>query len=148
MDMKARVRPREHAGRLLPVEELQPHEQPKGRAAKRLGQARGVVRGPRHKRPIGPEPAVRDEQMQVRMPIGVRAVRLETGHDPHREVTLTGQRADRGGDRAGGDTGDLAEQASPIQAIRAKPCSRMPQARNLSVTSPTTGRHGPYSNLY
>jgi hypothetical protein len=48
-------------------------------------------------------------------------VRLETGHDPHREVTRTGQRADRGDDRAGGDAGDLAEQASAIQAIRAEP---------------------------
>jgi hypothetical protein len=65
--------------------------------------------------------ALGDEPMPVRMPSGARAVRLETGHDPHREVTLPGQRADRGGDRAGGDTGDLAEQASPIQAVRAKP---------------------------
>jgi hypothetical protein len=29
--------------------------------------------------------------------------------------------------------------------MRAKPCSSTPQARNLSVTCPTTGRHGPYS---
>src|SRR5674476_50909 len=55
------------------------------------------------------------------MPVGARAVRLETGHDPHQEVALTGQRTDRGGDRERGDAGDLAEQASTIQAIRAEP---------------------------
>jgi len=35
--------------------------------------------------------------------------------------------------------------AQASHRMRANPCSRMPQARNLSVTSPTTGRHGPYS---
>ena len=113
--------PRQHPGGLGQVEAVQAHEEPKHGAAKRLGQARGVVRGPRHKRPIGPEPAVRDEPMPVRMPVGARAVRLETGHDPHQEVALTGQRTDRGGDRERGDAGDLAEQASTIQAIRAEP---------------------------
>ena len=57
----------------------------------------------------------------MRMPVGPRAVRLQAGDDPHREVTLTGQRTNRGGDRAGGDPGDLAEQATPIQAIGAEP---------------------------
>src|ERR1019366_6652231 len=55
------------------------------------------------------------------MPVGERTVRLETGHHPHHEVALTGQRTDRGGDRLRGDAGDLAEQASTIQAIRAEP---------------------------
>ncbi len=35
--------------------------------------------------------------------------------------------------------------AQSSQRIRAKPCSSTPQARHLSATSPTTGRHGPYS---
>jgi hypothetical protein len=51
------------------------------------------------------------------MPVRARAVRLETRHDPHREVTLTGQRADLGGDRAAGDAGDLAEQDSSARAM-------------------------------
>ena len=40
------------------VDEFQPHEQPEHGAAERLGQARHVVRGPRHERPVGPEAAV------------------------------------------------------------------------------------------
>jgi len=34
---------------------------------------------------------------------------------PHREVALAGQRANGGGDSAGRDAGDLAEQATPVQ---------------------------------
>ena len=35
--------------------------------------------------------------------------------------------------------------AQSSHRMRANPCSRMPQARNLSVTCATTGGHGPYS---
>ena len=75
MDVEPRVGPREHVGRLGRVEELKAHEEPEHGAAKRLRQARGVMGGPRDKRPVGPEPAVRDEQVQVRMPVGARAMR-------------------------------------------------------------------------
>ena len=57
-------------------------------------------------------------------------------------------RTARGARRAGarrGDAGDLAEQSATIPAIRAKPCSRTPHARNFSAPSARTGRHGPYS---
>lgn len=64
------VRPHQHAGGLVLVEELAAHEEPEHGAAERLGQPHGVVRGPRHKRAIRLEPAVRDEQMEVRMPVG------------------------------------------------------------------------------
>ena len=50
-----------------------------------------------------------------------RAVRLETGDDADREVALAGQRANGGGDGAGGDAGDLAKQAAPIETVGAKP---------------------------
>jgi hypothetical protein len=47
-------------------------------------------------------------------------VRLQAGDDPHREVALTRERADGGGDGACGDTGDLAEQAATVEAIGAQ----------------------------
>ena len=50
VDMKPRVRPREHPGSLVVVEELAAHEEPEHGAAEGLGQPRGVVRGPRHER--------------------------------------------------------------------------------------------------
>ena len=59
--------------------------------------------------------------MQVRMPVGPRAVRLQARDDARREIVLTGQRADRGCDRAGGDAGDLAKQAAAIETIGAEP---------------------------
>ncbi len=59
----------EHACGLVLVEQLQPHEQPQHGAAKRLGQPRGIVHRPRHGGAIWPEPAVGDEEMQMRMPI-------------------------------------------------------------------------------
>jgi hypothetical protein len=67
------------------VEELEAHEEPEHGAAKRLGQPRRVMDRPRHERAVGPEPAVGDEQMQVGMPVGTRAVRLQAGNDADRE---------------------------------------------------------------
>ena len=87
---------REHPGGLLLVEQLQSHEQPEHGAAERFRQPGGVVRGPRHKAPLRPEPAVRDEEVQVRMPVGPRAVRLQTGDDADREVALPRQRTNGG----------------------------------------------------
>ncbi len=66
---------------------------------------------------VGPEAAVGHEQVQVRMPVGPRAMRLQTGNDANRELTLAGQRANRGRDGAGGDAGDLAEQATTVQTV-------------------------------
>ena len=72
---------------------------------------------PRDERPVGPEPAVGDEQVQVRMPVGARAMRLETRDDANGEVALTRQRANRGRDGAGGDEENLAEQATTAQTV-------------------------------
>ena len=111
MHVEARVRPREHPGGLVLVEERAAHEQPEHGAAERLGQARGVMHRPRDERAVGPEPAVGHEQVQVRMPVGPRAVRLQTVDDVDRELALTRQRTNGGRDGAGGDAGDVAEQA-------------------------------------
>ena len=56
----------------------------------------------RDKRAVGPEPAIRDEEleMEVRMPVRARTRRLQAGDDPDRDVALAGQRADRRGDGA------------------------------------------------
>ena len=115
------MRPRQHARGLVFVEEFEPHEQPQHGAAERLGQPGGVLHWPRDERPIRPEAAVRDEEVPVRMPVRPGAVRLQAGDDPHGEVALAGQRANGGGDGAGGDAGDLAEQAAAVQTVGAEP---------------------------
>ena len=96
--VKAGVRPGEHLRRLVLVEQLQADKEPERRPAERLGQPRGVVHRPRHEGPIRPEPAIGDQQVQMRMPVGARAMGLPAGDDPHREITLARQRPDRGGD--------------------------------------------------
>jgi len=75
---------------------------------------------PRDDGPVGPEAAVGHEEVQVRMPVGARAVRLQTGDDADRERALAGERANGGRDGAGSDAGDLAEQAAAIEAVRAQ----------------------------
>jgi len=50
---------------LVFVEERQAHEQAEHGAAERLDQPGGVMHWPRHKRPIRPEPAVGDKEVQV-----------------------------------------------------------------------------------
>jgi len=59
----------------------------------------------RHDRPVRPEPAVGDQQVQVWMPVGARAVRLQARDDADREFALAGQRADGHRDGAGGAPG-------------------------------------------
>jgi len=86
--------PRQHARGLVLVEQLQPHEQPQHGAAKRLGQTSGLAHWPRHEGTIWPEPAVGDEEMQVRMPVGARPMRLQARHDADGQLTLAGQRPD------------------------------------------------------
>lgn len=70
MRVKPRVRPRHHPGRVVLVEERQPHEPAEHGAAKRLGQARRVVDRPRDERAMGPEATAGDEAMEERMPVG------------------------------------------------------------------------------
>jgi len=48
-------------------------------------------------------------------------VRLQTGDEAHREISLAGQGANGGRDRPGGDACNLAEQAATIQTKRAEP---------------------------
>ncbi len=72
------MRPREHTGRLVHVEEL------------------------------------KDQQVEVRMPVNARAVRLPARDDARRKLALAGQRTDGGGDGAGGDARDLAAQATTV----------------------------------
>jgi hypothetical protein len=67
MNMEPRVRPREQARRLVLVEEFAAHEEPEHGAPERLRQPRRVVGGPGDERPIRPEPAVGDEEVQVRI---------------------------------------------------------------------------------
>jgi len=77
--------------------------------------------GPCDEGALRPEAAVGHEEMQMRMPVGAGAMRLQTRHDAHREVALAGQRANGGRDGAGGDTRDLAEQAAPVETGGAQP---------------------------
>jgi len=55
------------------------------------------------------------------MPVRPGAVRLQARDDPHGEVALAGQCAHGGGHGAGGDAGDLAEQAAAVQTVGAEP---------------------------
>jgi len=71
--------------------------------------------------PSGRKPPSGDEQMEVRMPVRPGAVRLQARDDPHGEVALAGQCANGGGHGAGGDAGDLAEQAAAVQTVGAEP---------------------------
>jgi len=121
MDMEAGVRLGAHAGGLILIEQLQSYERPEHGAAKRFGQSRGIVHRPRHKGPVGPEAAVGDEQVRMRISVAARAMRLQTGDDAHRELALPRQRADGRRDGAGGDAGDLAEQAAAIETVGAQP---------------------------
>jgi hypothetical protein len=119
--VKSGVRPGEHARGLVLVEEFETDEEPEHGAAERFRQPGGVGGGPRDKRSIEPEAAVGDEQVQMRMPVRAGAMCLQTGDDADREVALAGQRANGGHDGAGTDTADLAEQATPVQRVGAKP---------------------------
>jgi hypothetical protein len=56
----------QHAGRLVPAEELQPHEHPERGAAKRLGQPCRVMDRPRHKRPFVAKAAVGDNNRAMK----------------------------------------------------------------------------------
>jgi len=74
--VEASVRPGEQAGGLLFAEQFQAHEQPEHGAAERFGQAFRLVHRPRDDGAVGPEAAVGDERVPMRMPVSPRAVRL------------------------------------------------------------------------
>ena len=111
------LRPREHAGGLVLVEEFEAYEKLEHGAAERLRQSCGVVGGRQDESADHPEAAVGEEGGRMRIPVGPRAMRLQAGHDADREDALARQRPDGGRDGAGGDAGDLAEQAAPIETI-------------------------------
>jgi len=58
-------------------------------AAERLSQPRRVMGGPCDERSVASKAAVGDEQVQVRMPVGPRAVRLQARDDADGELALT-----------------------------------------------------------
>ena len=89
MDVEARVGPLEHPLGLVFVKEAAAHEEPEHGAAERLGQRDGVVaRPPRpaHEGPVGPEAAIGDDQVEMVVPVGQRAVGLEAGDDPDLQI--------------------------------------------------------------
>jgi len=82
MDLEPRVGPLEHPLGLVFVQETPEHEEPRHRAAERLGQGGGVVaRPPRpaHEGPVGPEAAVRDQSDHRRFKIAQRSGGLAAG---------------------------------------------------------------------
>ena len=81
--VEPRMRPLEHRLGLLRLEQVLPDEEPEHRAPERLGELRGVVRGPMDEGPIRPEPAIGDDHMDVRVPVRPRPVGLEAADDPH-----------------------------------------------------------------
>jgi len=103
------------------VEELEADEEPEHGTPERLRQPRRVVDRPRDEGPVWPKAAVGHEPVQMRMPVGARAVRRQAGHDANGELALARQRANGGRDRAGRDAGDLAEQATAVQTVGAEP---------------------------
>ncbi len=115
MHVKPRVRPGEHAARRLGVEEAAPHEPREHRAAERFGERGDVVERQLHERAVGPKAAVGDQQVEVRMPVGQGAVRLDRGDDADGEVALAKGGADERGDGAGGDPGQLTEQRAVVE---------------------------------
>jgi hypothetical protein len=52
--------------------------------------------------------------MEMRMPVGERAVGLDRGDDADREIPLAGGGANEGGERAGRDPGEVPEQGTVI----------------------------------
>jgi hypothetical protein len=71
------VRPGEHALRCLDIHELTFDEQLEHSTAERLGERGDIMQRQPDERTVGPEPAIGDEQVEVEMPVGQRAVRLD-----------------------------------------------------------------------
>jgi len=89
-------------------------------AAEGLAQGGAVVcrpAGPAHEGAVGPEAAVGDDEMQMGMPVGQRAVGLETGDDSDPEVRLPRGGADARGDDAGRQPREVAEEGTAVEAV-------------------------------
>jgi hypothetical protein len=124
---------------LVLVYESEADEEPEHRAAERFGESRRVVRGPRNEGSVGPKAPVGDEAVQVRMPVRTGAVRRQAGHDADGKIVLIRQRANGNSDGAGSDASNLAEQATPVEAIGAAPLG---ETRVRTITVPL--RDGPF----
>ena len=124
MDVEARVRPLEHPLGLILVEEAAVHEQAEHGAAEGLAEGGAVVggpAGPAHEGAVGSEAAVGDDEMEMGMPVGQRAVGLETGDDPDPEVGLPRGGADARGDDAGRQPREIAEEGPAVEAVGPEP---------------------------
>ncbi len=72
------------------------------------------MRGPRDERAIGAKAAVGHQQVNVRVPVRERAVRLNARDDADREIALAREHAHGVGHGPGGDAREVAEPlASP-----------------------------------
>ena len=83
------------------------------RTSLRVAGRRGRAQGAREAA-VGPKSAVGHEPVQVRMPVGPRAVRLQTGDDADRELALTRQRANS----------DHVDGLQAVQMVRHQPKER------------------------
>lgn len=119
--MEPRVGPRQHAGGLVLVEQLEADEQPEHGASKRLSQSGRVLYRPGDKGAVGSEAAIGDEQVQVRMPVSPRPMGLQAGDDPDGELSLPGECTDGGGDGAGERDRQAGELSHPPAFIRDAP---------------------------
>ncbi len=76
MHVKSRVRPGEHAVRRLDIHEFPAHEQTQHCPSKGLGACCDIVQRQRHEGAVRPEPAIGNQQIAVRVPVGRRTVGL------------------------------------------------------------------------
>lgn len=100
--------------------------------AERFGEGRHVVQRQRHECAVRPESAIGDQEVQVRMPVGPRAVGLDRGDDADREMPFARGGADEGRDGARRDPREVAEQAPVIKQEKATQLV-LGQAEVLSV---------------
>ena len=84
--VEAGVRPRQHPGGLFLVEECAAYDEPEHGSAERVRQSCGVVGGPGDEGAVRLEAAVGHEEVQVRMPVGPRAMRLQSRGGSRRPV--------------------------------------------------------------
>ena len=86
------------------------HEPPEHRAAERFGQGGDVVQRQGHEAAVRPEAAIGHQQMEMRVPVGERAVGLDRGDEADRELPLAGGGPDEGRERARHDPRGVPEQ--------------------------------------
>ena len=96
----------------------------------------GRPAGPAHEGAVGPETAVGDDEMEMGMPVGQRAVGLETGDDADPEVGLPRGGADACGDDAGRQPRQVAEEGPAVAAVGAEPrAPKGPAGESLGVAA-------------